>query len=209
MKNKENISDELKLIKNKMKNYIPGVIGKQKEYAVMILLVDTPEGLSFVYEKRSPGVKQPGDVCFPGGRIEDNESIIDCAMRETCEELSLTPSDIEILGQFDSVLEVNRIRIHTVCGVISKETLSKINPSKHEVSQVFTLPLNFFREETPITFDCGIHQDTSNFPYEETGIPSDYNWRVGLVKIYIYHFKDYVIWGITAEISKWFVGKML
>lgn len=209
MIDKNNSSTELNLIENKLKNYSPKVIGKQKEYAVMILLVDTPDGLSFIYEKRSDKIKQPGDVCFPGGRIEDNESIIQCALRETCEELSLSPSDIKILGQFDSVLEVNRVRIHTVCGVISNETLNIINPAKDEVSDIFTLPLKFFKEETPITFDIRIHQDTTGFPYEEAKISSEYNWRVGLVKIYIYHFKDYVIWGITAEISKWFVDELL
>ncbi len=202
MTNKENLL-------KKLADRPIGVVGKQKEYAVMILLTETDEGLSFIYEKRSEFVKQSGDICFPGGRIEEGESIINCALRETEEEIGIPIEKIEILGQFDSILEVNRLRIHTVVAYVDKSGLDSLDLSECEVAQVFTVPVNFFKEKKPHTFHNKIYQDTKDFPYELTGISPDYNWRIGSQTIYIYHYMNHIIWGITAEISKWFVEELL
>ena len=39
---------------------------------------------------------QPGEVSFPGGRVEDGETFQEAAIRETCEELNLSPDQIDI-----------------------------------------------------------------------------------------------------------------
>lgn len=189
-------------IKEKMKGRNPGVIGDRKEFAVLIPLVEREDGVHLLFEKRSGSVKQPADTCFPGGRIEEGESIIDCALRETAEEIGI--NDIEVIGQFDSILEVNMITMHTVAGIIKEEALKNARLNPDEVEEVFTVPLDFFATSEPMSHTVRIIQDTAGFPYEEAGIRKDYKWRVGSQEILIYHYEDRIVWGLTARIAKWF-----
>ncbi len=192
------------ILREKMASHVPGVVGKQKEYAVMLLLVEKDGELHLLFEKRTSHIIQPGDVCFPGGKIDDGETVLECALRETEEEIGIAEENIEVLGRFDSILEVSRVRIHTGVGIVKKEALENLTLSHCEVDEVFTVPLKFFIDASPIVFEGKVYQDTEGFPYTESGIRSDYTWRVGHQKIYIYHWEDYIIWGLTAEISKWF-----
>ena len=189
-------------IKEKMAGRKPGVIGDRKEFAVLIPLVEREDGLHLLFEKRSGNIKQPGDTCFPGGRIEAGESITECALRETAEEIGIT--DVEVIGQFDSILEVNRITMHTVVGIVTEGALKNVRLNSDEVADIFTVPLDFFVTAEPMSHTVRIIQDTADFPYEETGIQKDYKWRVGQQEIFIYHYEDRIIWGLTARIAKWF-----
>ena len=189
-------------IKEKMAGRKPGVIGDRKEFAVLIPLVEREDGLHLLFEKRSGNIKQPGDTCFPGGRIEAGESITECALRETAEEIGIT--DVEVIGQFDSILEVNRITMHTVVGIVTEGALKNVRINSDEVADIFTVPLDFFVTAEPMSHTVKIIQDTADFPYEETGIQKDYKWRVGHQEIFIYHYEDRIIWGLTARIAKWF-----
>ncbi len=189
-------------IKEKMKGRTPGVIGDRKEFAVLIPLVEREDGLHLLFEKRSGNIKQPGDICFPGGRIEEGESITECALRETAEEIGIT--DVEVIGQFDSILEVNRITMHTVVGKITEDSIKNARLNPDEVAEIFTVPLDFFASAEPMSHTVRIIQDTADFPYEETGIRKDYKWRVGHQEIFIYHYEDRIIWGLTARIARWF-----
>ena len=189
-------------IKEKMAGRKPGVIGDRKEFAVLIPLLEREDGLHLLFEKRSGNIKQPGDTCFPGGRIEAGESITECALRETAEEIGIT--EVDVVGQFDSILEVNRITMHTVLGIVNEEALKNARLNSDEVADIFTVPLDFFVSTKPMSHTVRITQDTADFPYEETGIQKDYKWRVGQQEIFIYHYEDRIIWGLTARIAKWF-----
>ena len=49
----------------------PGLMDATGRYAVLVPLVEGEEGLSLLYEVRARTLRrQPGEVCFPGGRIE-------------------------------------------------------------------------------------------------------------------------------------------
>ena len=69
------------------------------DYAVLIPFVTTEEGKALLLEVRSQLVKQPGEMCFPGGRVEAGETPVETAVRETCEELGLKPEDIEVISE--------------------------------------------------------------------------------------------------------------
>jgi 8-oxo-dGTP pyrophosphatase MutT (NUDIX family) len=69
------------------------------DYAVLIPFVTTEEGKALLLEVRSQLVKQPGEICFPGGRVEAGETPAETAVRETCEELGLKPEDIEVISE--------------------------------------------------------------------------------------------------------------
>ena len=193
---------DINCIKEKMAGRKPGVIGDRKEFAVLIPLLEREDGLHLLFEKRSGNIKQPGDTCFPGGRIEAGESITECALRETAEEIGIT--DVEVIGQFDSILEVNRITMHTVVGIVTEDSIKNARLNSDEVADIFTVPLDFCVSTKPMSHTVRITQDTADFPYEETAIQKAYKWRVGQQDIFIYHYEDRIIWGLTARIAKWF-----
>lgn len=186
-----------------------GAIGGQKYHSVLLLLVDGQAGPEILFEQRSTRMKaQPGDVCLPGGRLEGEETAAQCALRETEEEIGLGATDIRLLGQFDTLYEINSITLYTFVGVVEPASLQKIRCNPAEVDHVFTVPLKFFRETRPKVFPAQIVQDVAGFPYAETGIRSDYRWRKGKHDIPIYRYEDHVIWGMTGRIVKWFVEEM-
>ena len=71
--------------------HTPKLQDVNREYAVLVPLAQRPEGLCLLYEVRADTLgRQPGEVCFPGGRMEAGEDPVACALRETWEETGLT-----------------------------------------------------------------------------------------------------------------------
>lgn len=193
-------------VKNLIEGRKPTTLEIMREFAVLVLLTEKEDGLHFVFEKRAEGIKQPGDVCFPGGKVEPGESLAQCVLRETEEEIGIT--GIELLGEFAVQYELTSIAMHSLVGFVSQEKLSEMRLNRGEVAEVFTVPVAFFAENKPYTYDYDIIQDVKDFPYEKFGIRSDYRWRVEHKTIVLYQYEDRLIWGLTAAIVKKFVDEM-
>jgi len=58
--------------------------------------------------------KQAGCWQFPGGHLENNESVIECARREVLEETGIHVKDLRHLGYTDSQFEVARNKYITL-----------------------------------------------------------------------------------------------
>ena len=84
------------------------------KYAILIPWVEIDSVNALLLEVRSQLVKQPGEVCFPGGRSECGETVTETAVRETCEELGLRPEDIEVISERDSLIMGDGREIHPV-----------------------------------------------------------------------------------------------
>ena len=82
-------------------HHVPRLLNGRGEFAVLVPLVERPEGLCILYEVRAEGIRQPREVCFPGGKMEVGEDAIACALRETWEELGIEARHIEVLGRLD------------------------------------------------------------------------------------------------------------
>ena len=85
---------------NKSKNAIPYINGwkKMRRAAVILPLIEINNEIHLLFEVRSKKMKsQPGDICFPGGKIEENESPKSAALREASEELNL--NNIKIINE--------------------------------------------------------------------------------------------------------------
>ena len=95
------------------------MIGEERfqKYAVLVPVAETAEGRCLLFEKRSAHLRrQPGEICFPGGKLEPGETAASCAVRETVEELRVTRSQIDILGPGDVFVSPFNIIIYPFIG---------------------------------------------------------------------------------------------
>ena len=77
-------------IADQLNNRVPGLMDASGRYAVLVPLVERDGEVYVLYEVRAATMRrQPGEVCFPGGHIEGDESPENCAVRETWEELGI------------------------------------------------------------------------------------------------------------------------
>ena len=93
---------EFKDLKDALARRKVGILDAQSQYAVLVPLLRRADGLHLLYEVRSAALRrQPGEVCFPGGKLEPGEAPLDCALRETWEELGLAREHFDL---FDFVV---------------------------------------------------------------------------------------------------------
>ena len=197
-------------IEEKLKKRRVGTVDWYKFFSVTIPLIETEEGLSMVFEVRAAGLKtQPGDICFPGGRMEEGETALQCALRELKEETGIPPSELRVLGQFDTLHEFSGHTLYTFAVSLAPQALQKARLNQEEVAELFTVPLKFFKENTAEIYDIDVVSDVSDFPYDKTGISPDYKWRKGKNLLPLYRYEDKIIWGITARIVKWFIEQII
>ena len=195
---------ELDRLRRQYGGHTPGLLGARHSYAVLCPLVERPEGLHLLYEVRSAALhRQPGEVCFPGGRVEADETPEQCALRETEEELAIPSREVEILGRPDFICNQAGFLMQPVLGLVSDAGLASMAPSPAEVAEVFAVPLSFFRETRPEfhVYDL-LPEVPADFPYQAVGIPADYRWARGRVEVPIWYWQGHAIWGMTARLTQ-------
>jgi peroxisomal coenzyme A diphosphatase NUDT7 len=196
----------LDIIKDRIKNWHAKPQGIRLYYSVLLPLIKVDGKLNILYEVRADDLNtQPGEISFPGGRVEKGESFKEAAIRETCEELNIEENRLEFLGQLDYMITPYNIIIYSYAAHL-KEGISNIKVNSDEVKRIFTVPLNFFLNNEPDFFQMTIEvQENKEFPYELVPEGRNYKWRKGKYPVYFYHYKDYIIWGFTALVTKNFV----
>ncbi len=154
-----------------------------KKAAVLIPIYCGMNGWEIFFTTRTQTVQyHKGQVCFPGGVSE--HGVIDAtatALRETQEEIGLSPVDVSVLGCMNTMPTSTGYLITPVVGRIHHAGL--FNQSPDEVERVFSIPLNWLID--------------SNH-WEER----DYTRDDGSIERVVF-FQDYygeVVWGITARI---------
>lgn len=189
-------------IERRFRGRTPAPLGRHRNYAVMVPLVERPDGLHLLFEVRSEDMDiQPGEVCFPGGRQEDGESAEACALRETCEELGICPDQVRIIAPLDYIQMYSNFTLRPFLAVLDAKALetARINPA--EVKETFLVPLSYFFETDPTTITLDVAPVVpADFPYDLINAPGGYNWRKGQNVVPIYRFQDWTIWGLTARI---------
>lgn len=182
-------------------DHVPGLLSAPARYAVLCPLAEYPDGLRILLEVRAAGLKQAGEVCFPGGRAEAGETAETCALRETFEELAIPPQQVEIIGKSDFICWPGKFLLQPVIGLVSPEGLATMAPSPTEVAEVFSVPLSFLQTTPPEIYINELKATLPpDFPYESSGIPRDYRWSSAVAEVPIWHYEGRVIWGMTARI---------
>jgi 8-oxo-dGTP pyrophosphatase MutT (NUDIX family) len=190
------------------KNRTAGIMGEYKKSAVMILIYEENEKEYIVFEVRSKKLKsQPGDICLPGGRIEENETAREAAIRETIEELNIEEGDLEYIGEMDYFISPYGSIMYPFIAKLKK---MPIEPSRDEVDHIFTVPLEFFLNNGPLLYELEIGPNLKDdFPYHFIKGGRDYKFSRGKLKQYFYEYNEYAIWGFTAMIIKNFIDILI
>ncbi len=196
------------LIKHFTKRNI-GYLDVTNVFSVFIPVVEINDKLHLLFEVRSQHLSQPGEICFPGGRIEALESPPDTAVRETIEELNVCQEQIELIAPLDRLVTPFNVLIYPYWGFINHFDLANLYFNTDEVSSIFTVPLDVLLEKEPIVHEVLVNfSPDESFPYHLISNGETYEWRTGNYPVYFYSYEDKVIWGITAKILKNFLDSL-
>lgn len=185
-------------------DHTPGLTGVQSHYAVLVPLVEWQGRTHVLFEVRADTLRrQPGEVCFPGGRMEPGESPTECAFRETWEELGIPASAIRPIARLDGVFLPSDGIMHPVLAQVDAGAVVHMSASHAEVKETFLAPVRFFRENPPQVYHYPLRAEVGeDFPYHLIGFDRGYRWRAGGMEVPIWSYRGHAVWGLTARIIK-------
>ena len=164
-----------RILRHRKKKKITGE--NLKASAVLIPLFYNQGQYHILFTERSEEVDfHKGQVCFPGGTREPSDSsLLQTALRETEEEISVKAKDVEILGEFDdNVTLTSNYVISPFVALIPHPYPLKADG--REIREIFSVPLSFLMNE-------------ANFKQDS----------------YAYEYEGHIIWGATARILRQFM----
>tara|TARA_B100000686_G_scaffold305938_1_gene344915 strand:- start:31062 stop:31676 length:615 start_codon:yes stop_codon:yes gene_type:complete len=154
---------------------------KYKLAAVLFPIIKIQDEYKVILTTRSINVlSHPGQVCFPGGRLESSDkNMVECAKREAFEEIGIEPNNIEVLGELDNCITGTDYNVTPILGLIKGNFIPKIQ--EKEVADLFEVPLNFFLDKS--------NRKLKNAEYKN----KKYTY-------YEFQWGEKKIWGSTARI---------
>ena len=160
----------------KLRQYLPKTWARA---AVLIPLVDRPEGLAVLFTQRSAQLtNHPGQVSFPGGRIEATDAgAWEAAVREAQEEIGLPGDRIHRVGYLHDHLVISGFVVTPVVAYVTPGFELRLD--RTEVDDAFEAPLEFL-------LDRGNHVPTTR----RIGGQSFTSWDIP--------WQGRRIWGATA-----------
>lgn len=145
---------------------------RDENLAVRVILTRRPDHMR----------THPGDVVFPGGRLEPGETPEETAIREAYEEIGLPPDGVEVIGGLTPTS--TRSRRNLIVPVVAKVTRpTEWAIEEQEVAAVIEAPVLDLLDES--------------------------RWRsknwLGY-KLWFYDFEEGTLWGATAAMMREFLG---
>lgn len=201
---------------------LPGLMGRRspktlqiegfRSAAVLIPILKRGDQASLLFTQRASSMQQHGgQISFPGGRVEEGESLVQAALRETAEEVSIPADGIEVLGRLDDFPSVSSYVVAPFVGLIAEPPAS-IDYDEREVAAVFEAPLQ--RALDPTKRRIEIWDETKLPPDSPREAILDAHRRLGHLgpeeTTYPAYFFDLdpqigPVWGLTARILEDFL----
>ncbi len=164
------------------------IVDASRESAAVLLPIYYKQGQYYIlFTKRTEKVrKHKGQICFPGGAYQEgDETLVNTALRESAEEISLMADDIELLGELDdTVTGTSGYIVSPFVGFIPWPHTLKVD--QREAEEIIEVPISALLDKGCL---C-----------EETKIIDS-----EAVTSFFYHYQGTVIWGATAKILNHFL----
>ena len=202
----------LELLRNNVDDR-DNIIGRDKYFNSSVLVaLCTLNGIpNFILQKRSPHIRQGGEISFPGGGYEEKDgTFLETAIRETIEEMGISRNKIEILGKVGTMIIPTGILVEAYLGHLHIDTIEEFRINKDEVEKLLFIPVDFFKITEPRVEKIGITSHPTylekgvkkTFPAKELNLPDIYHkpWTSKPRNVSFFFYEGEVIWGITADI---------
>ena len=139
-----------------------------------------------IFTKRSSKLSShPGEVSFPGGKFEEQDSnLLATAVRESAEEIGIKKLNLEHLGKLPYLISKHNIEVHPFIAALKEDQEFIAN---EEIESIFTVPVSYLKNNQ----NAHIHE---------------FNRQNHNVRISTWHYNEYVIWGLTAMIAAEFIN---
>ncbi len=110
--------------------------------AVLVPITDRADPGVILTQRTTTMRRHPGQVAFPGGRIDpEDDGPVEAALREAEEEIALPRRHVTIIGSADRYRTVTGYQVTPILGVVPPDLV--LVPSEAEVAHVFEVPLDF------------------------------------------------------------------
>lgn len=165
--------------------------GSARVGAVLLLLYCKQESLHIVLTRRRDDLNShAGQISFPGGRREPQETLPQTALRETEEEIGVPPSTVTLLGTLtDIYIPPSDYEVHPFVGWYHNGKRPSFQPAVTEVAEILEVPLSHLLD--PTTRKTG--------PWEFRGMK---------ITVPYYDVDGHMVWGATAVMLSEFLGRL-
>jgi 8-oxo-dGTP pyrophosphatase MutT (NUDIX family) len=110
--------------------------------AVLVAVVDRPSPTVILTERPKTMRKHPGQISFPGGRIDpEDDGPVAAALREAEEEIALPRGSVDVIGAADLYRTVTGFEVTPIVGVVPPGL--SLMPQPGEVAAMFEAPLHY------------------------------------------------------------------
>ena len=169
----------------------PELPGEGRVGGVLLLLYCHQQIMHLVLTRRRDDLNShAGQISFPGGQQEPNETAVQAALRETEEEIGVPATAVTLLGELTSIyIRPSDFEVHPYVGWVSNRKRPSFAPEPNEVAEILEVPLVHLLD--PKTREVGsilVRGTTRTVPY--------------------YNVSSHKVWGATAIILSEFLGRL-
>ncbi|WP_375289357.1 CoA pyrophosphatase [Qipengyuania sp.] len=153
--------------------------GRTADAAVLIAVTDRSDPGVILTQRPRTMRDHPGQVAFPGGKLEAGEDAVTAALREAREELAMDPAEVRVVGTTDRYQTGTGFDITPVLAVVPPDLPLQAHP--REVESWFEAPLSLLMDERNWQTNSAVWKGAERHYYEMD-------------------HAGYRIWGVTAAI---------